>query len=1195
MSSNTIPLGDLKLDVELLTQAIEAAPASERANLIGLITELKRRQERELAQTNFLAFVKAVWPTFIYGRHHARMAQEFEKVVDGDNKRLIINLGPRHSKSELSSYLLPAWFLGKYPEKKVIQCSHTAELAVGFGRKVRNLVGSPAYQEIFPGVELQMDSKAAGRWNTSAGGSYFAIGVSGAVTGLGADILIIDDPHSEQEAAIAATNPEVYDKVYEWFTSGPRQRLQPGGAIILVQCMTGDTKVLMANAVEKPLKDIKVGDKVATYDKGNLSVSQVNNVRSNGIDLIYKIQTQSGIILRANERHPFLVDINGEKQWIRLKDLRPGMALVALKGAIDAPAQKSQALAHRVIKNKPTNRGTPSKVLGFALLKDVIDLQDQKLNPVYVARAKQIKAITKETLTRHIEKLGITENGKVKYALKKAVKSLFIVMGYVTTIMLKSIGHLVKEGGQRKGIEPNTLKQGMVLLWTGIIRCCKTNKVNVQCVVNFPEKMLELTGVENCVLTTATVQGECGGSFVTTAISLLGMVKRKLHYSKPQNTSEFTLDVIESITPDGSEEVFDVEIDRTENFIANGVVSHNTRWSLRDLTGQVRQKELEGGGDVWRSVELPAILPSGQPLWPEFWSLKELEATRNAISVSKWQAQYQQDPTSEEGALIKREWWQRWNNTNPPATDFVMQGWDTAFEKHNRADYSACITWGIFYHPDETGVSQANIIMLDAKRDRLEFPELKQQVLDEYKYWEPDCLLIEKKASGAPLIYELRAMGIAVSDFTPTRGNDKISRMNAVTDIFASGRVWAPNTRWADEVIEEVAAFPAGQHDDFCFVAGTKILMGDGSTKNIEDVCIGDKVWSHLGVKNVLASGCTGTYTTTSISDGINTLEGTASHLIYTDKGWKKLTEINRDDNILTVSTNKDLQCQQNKQEQIEQLSNSTTKLTKNTATDLIMSALVVGIFFIEMCGLFTMGKSQLTTISIILMVILQITLLQIYNVCPRKSIVWSIEKIKVLGVKAKNLWSTLLKLDPSQSHGTNPKKVGHGIGSMLKSFFAVKTGLLHIVKLYRWKKFALFVTNHSFQKTQPHKNTVQINVHKERCDFVIKLISQLFTLIKNVSIVTKTFTPSIVIKDFAIAYAKMVSIEPNVKMKPVYNITVEGAETYYANNILVHNCDVVSMCIARFRKGGFISTTLDKQDEPEEFRGRSYGRSAYY
>jgi predicted phage terminase large subunit-like protein len=324
-------------------------------------------------------------------------------------------------------------------------------------------------------VELQTDSKAAGRWNTSAGGNYFAIGVSGAVTGIGADILIVDDPHSEQEAAIAASNPEIYDKVYEWYTSGPRQRLQPGGAIIIIQ----------------------------------------------------------------------------------------------------------------------------------------------------------------------------------------------------------------------------------------------------------------------------------------------------------------------------------------------------TRWSLLDLCGRVKQKELVGGGDKWRVVELPAILPSGKPLWPEFWSIEELEATRNAIDVSKWQAQYQQNPTSEEGAIVKREWWQRWEKETPPPTDFVLQTWDTAFEKHNRADYSACITWGVFYHPDENGVSQANIIMLDAKRDRMEFPRLKEVVLEEYKYWEPDALLIEKKASGAPLIYELRAMGVPVSDFTPTRGNDKISRLNAVADIFASGRVWVPNTRWADDVVEEVAAFPAGQHDDY--------------------------------------------------------------------------------------------------------------------------------------------------------------------------------------------------------------------------------------------------------------------------------------------------------------------------------------------------------------------------------------------
>jgi hypothetical protein len=186
-------------------------------------------KERENAKNNFMHFVNKVWPSFIEGAHHKRMARAFEKVASGKLKRLIINMPPRHTKSEFASYLLPAWFLGKYPHKKVIQTSHTAELAVGFGRKVRNLVDQEIYTSIFPGVGLQADSKAAGRWATNAGGDYFAIGVGGAVTGKGADLLIIDDPHSEQEAALAEINPEIYDKTYEWYTSGPRQRLQPGG------------------------------------------------------------------------------------------------------------------------------------------------------------------------------------------------------------------------------------------------------------------------------------------------------------------------------------------------------------------------------------------------------------------------------------------------------------------------------------------------------------------------------------------------------------------------------------------------------------------------------------------------------------------------------------------------------------------------------------------------------------------------------------------------------------------------------------------------------------------------------------------------------------------------------------------------------------------------------------------------------
>tara|TARA_R110001599_G_scaffold341332_1_gene562327 strand:- start:1502 stop:2947 length:1446 start_codon:yes stop_codon:yes gene_type:complete len=443
--------------------------------LYKTLVEYEHAVHKEGAETDFLEFVKRVWPTFIYGAHHKRMARAFEKVVNGDIKRLIINMPPRHTKSEFASYLLPAWFLGRFPEKKVIQTSHTAELAVGFGRKVRNLVDSEAYKDIFPGVGLQIDSKAAGRWATNKGGDYFAIGVGGAVTGKGADILIIDDPHSEQEATLAETNPEIYDKTYEWYTSGPRQRLQPGGSIVVVM----------------------------------------------------------------------------------------------------------------------------------------------------------------------------------------------------------------------------------------------------------------------------------------------------------------------------------------------------TRWAKRDLTGQIIKNSIQRSGEDWELIEFPAILPSNNPLWPEFWPSAELEVLKNELPNSKWMAQYQQNPTSENSAIVKREWWQIWEKEDPPSCDFVLMSWDTAFEKTQRADYSACTTWGVFYKDGPNGERQANIILLNAFRDRLEFPELKKEAVHQYNEWEPDSVIIEKKASGAPLIYEMRAMGIPVQEFTPSRGNDKISRLNSVSDLFASGLVWIPNLRWAEEVVEEVASFPAGEHDDY--------------------------------------------------------------------------------------------------------------------------------------------------------------------------------------------------------------------------------------------------------------------------------------------------------------------------------------------------------------------------------------------
>ena len=141
-----------------------------------------------------------------------------------------------------------------------------------------------------------------------------------------------------------------------------------------------------------------------------------------------------------------------------------------------------------------------------------------------------------------------------------------------------------------------------------------------------------------------------------------------------------------------------------------------------------------------------------------------------------------------------------------------MQSYDTAFSKKETADYSAITTWGVF-QPEEGEAD--HIILLDARRGRYNFPELKEVALEEYDYWEPDMVIIEAKATGTPLTDELRRTGIPVLNYTPAKGRDKVTRMHTVAPIFEAGMVWAPEKKFADEVIEECAAFPNGDHDDF--------------------------------------------------------------------------------------------------------------------------------------------------------------------------------------------------------------------------------------------------------------------------------------------------------------------------------------------------------------------------------------------
>ena len=446
--------------------------------ILMLQERLSLLETQDKSKDSFMEYIRYIWPGFIEGDHHRIIADALTRVAKGELKRLIVNMPPRHTKSEFASIYFPSWVMGLKPDMKIMQTTHTADLSINFGRKVRNLMDSDEYAKLFSNVSLASDSKSAGKWQTNKGGEYFAAGVGGAIAGRGADLLIIDDPHSEQDAM----SINLLDSCYEWYTSGPRQRLQPNGAIVIVM----------------------------------------------------------------------------------------------------------------------------------------------------------------------------------------------------------------------------------------------------------------------------------------------------------------------------------------------------TRWSTADLTGRLLSRQVESRSDQWEVIELPAIFEdSGNVLWPEFWKEEELLSVKASIPVAKWNAQYQQNPTSEEGAIIKRDWWQLWEKDDPPPCSYIIQSYDTAFSKKETADYSAITTWGVF-KPKE-GMGDA-IILLDAMKGRWDFPELKAVAQEQYAEYQPDMVLIEAQASGTPLTHELRAMGIPVVNYRPSRGNDKMTRVHSVSPVFEAGMVYAPDQIFADEVIEECAAFPFAQNDDYVDTTTQAIL-----------------------------------------------------------------------------------------------------------------------------------------------------------------------------------------------------------------------------------------------------------------------------------------------------------------------------------------------------------------------------------
>jgi len=464
------------LTPEIIDKISKTMPRDDAAELIAMFDELDGRKQQTLAQNDFLLFIAAIDPNYKFGVHLKRLGSLLMEVEQNVKNRIAVSMAPRMGKSQMISIYYPAWYLGKHPDHKVIVASHTADLAVVMARKVRNLINTAEYKEIFPQTNIAADAKAAAQWNTTKGGEYFAIGVGGALAGRGAHLIIADDPLSEQD--IKAGNTSSLDSTYEWFSAGLRTRLMPDGKI--------------------------------------------------------------------------------------------------------------------------------------------------------------------------------------------------------------------------------------------------------------------------CVL--------------------------------------------------------------------------HTRWHQRDLIGRlIKDSAMNEGGDSYETFEFPAILNEGTPeeksIWPEQWSLEALQQTRASMHHIMWQwyAQYQQNPTAAEAAIIKRDWIRWWTKDDPPRVDFIVQAFDTALTTKQRSDFSVCHTWGVWEN-EEDGTQ--NVILLNKVKGKYEFPELKAMAHEQYKEWEPDSVIVEAKASGQPLIDEMRRSGIFVQDFSPGKGQDKIARLNAVADMFASGHVWFPENAWAAATVEEILAFPAGEHDD---------------------------------------------------------------------------------------------------------------------------------------------------------------------------------------------------------------------------------------------------------------------------------------------------------------------------------------------------------------------------------------------
>jgi len=733
---------------------------------------------RELCRRKLLPFIQRFRPKYTAGWVHEDICRRIERFVKqveaGESPRLLLMMPPRSGKSEISSRHTPAWILGQHPEWEIIAGSHTSSLSLSFSRYLRDVMRDPAYSAVFPDARLDPSSQSVENWNLTKGGGYLAAGVGTGITGRGAHVLLLDDLVKDIEAADSIT---IRDNTWEWYLSTAYTRLAPGGGVLGLMCMTGDTPVLMADGTERRLDTLKASDKISTYRNGVLSASRVAALKSSGRDSVYRILTNSGRIVRANQRHPFLtVAPDGELVWTRVQSLTTAHKILALPAS--GVSGKGLPAQLKVAKNQPS----------------------------------AVECATPTT----IRKSGLTgTKNRAITAKLVALPDSSIAMG---------------------SPQQTTM------------RCTKPKMESAPSAANMLSTDGRLsTGKISSLLTTATTLGKFAGCSATTVMRGLDTLELSQWHLPLPNTSDFIPEQIVSIELDGEEEFFDVQADDTENFIANGLVSHNTWWHADDWAGRIQESmALDDGADKFEIIRYPAIneygdefilsddsiveIPPGEPvpdgskltrrqntaIHPARYTTAMMLRIKNNLTGGGqkrvWDALYQQNPIPDEGNFFSKEMFRYYGSAPDRRELYVYQAWDFAISEGKESDYTVGMCIGVD-HRD-------NVYVLDVRRFRSGDSFLiVDTILDFAQAYDADALGVEDgqiwKAIESQFQKRCEERRHFPSHEVLKPLTDKLVRANPLRGRMQLGKVYFDkNAPWFTELYKEMLHFPAGKHDD---------------------------------------------------------------------------------------------------------------------------------------------------------------------------------------------------------------------------------------------------------------------------------------------------------------------------------------------------------------------------------------------